>query len=312
MNKRALTVAGFVTLVAAVFVAAALGGKHDRFGPWENGAPLAGPVNTAAGEGCPMVSPNGKELYFASTRAGGVPGNAGNDIWISGRGKDGEPWGAPVNAGEPANSPASDYCPSPLKGSVFLFVSTRATDSNGTPTCGGADIYMLDRKGHEPAAAVNLGCTVNSAGAEWSPYLLKERGKTYLYFSSDGHGGEGGQDIFTSRKGKDGFETPIALETLNTASNDYRPNLSEDGLEIVFDSDRPGGAGATDVYSSTRASLHEDWDEASRITTGDVNSAAGESRASLSWDGKTLYFGSSRNGSSDIFSATRTKLGKDD
>jgi Tol biopolymer transport system component len=156
---------------------------------------------------------------------------------------------------------------------------------------------------------VNLGCTVNSKGAEWSPYLLRAQGKTYLFFSSDGFGGEGGQDIFMSRKGANGFEAPIAQSQVNTSFNDVRPNLRKDGLEIVFDSDRPGGVGATDVYSSTRATLHSRWDEAWPVTQGGVNSKAGESRASLSADGTTLYFGSSRNGGqSDIFSATRTKL----
>ena len=150
---------------------------------------------------------------------------------------------------------------------------------------------------------------MNSKGAEWSPYLLKADGKTYLFFSSDGFGGEGGQDIFMSRKGANGFEAPIAQNQVNTAFNDYRPNLRKDGLEIVFDSDRPGGVGATDVYSSTRASLHSRWDEAWLVTQGGVNSKAGESRASLSADGSTLYFGSSRNGGqSDIFSATRTRI----
>ena len=227
-------------------------------------------------------------------------------------GQHGEPWGEPVNAGEPINSAASDYCPSPGDGNVFLFVSTREVDSNDTPRCGGADIYMIEHKGHEPDKAVNVGCTVNSGGDEWSPYLLNEHGRTYLFFSSDGHGGEGKQDIFMSRLGKDGFETPIALESLNTEDNDFRPNLRKDGLEIVFDSDRPGSVGATDVYTSTRDSLDSDWADATRIDTGDVNSTAGESRASFSADGKTLYFGSARNGSSDIFSASREKLGKDD
>jgi Tol biopolymer transport system component len=144
---------------------------------------------------------------------------------------------------------------------------------------------------------------------EWSPYLLRARGKTYLYFSSDGFAGEGGQDIFMSRKGENGFETPIAQSQVNTPFNDVRPNLRMDGLEIVFDSDRPGGLGATDVYASTRASLHSRWDEAWLVTQGGVNSKAGESRASLSADGTTLYFGSSRNGGqSDIFSAARTRL----
>ena len=39
-------------------------------------------VNTAAHDGCPIESPNGKQLYIASTRAGGF---GKNDIWVADR-----------------------------------------------------------------------------------------------------------------------------------------------------------------------------------------------------------------------------------
>ena len=83
MTRRTTAVASIAILATAVFVAAALGSKHDRYGPWDNAAPLAGPLNTGAVEGCPMVSPNGKQLYIASNRSGGL---GMNDIWISERG----------------------------------------------------------------------------------------------------------------------------------------------------------------------------------------------------------------------------------
>jgi hypothetical protein len=307
MSMRTLVAIGLATSVAAVSVAVAVAATKDRYGPWEGAAPVAGQVNTAAMEGCPIVSPNGLGLYVASNRAGGVAGNTANDIWISRRADKTSPWGPPLNMGEPVNSAFSDYCPSPMRNGAFLFVSTRPADSNGTPSCGGADMYRLIRENGE-AKAVNLGCTVNSKGSEWSPYLLQVNGKTWLYFSSDGHGGEGGQDVFMSRLGSDGFGTPVALAPVNTEHNEFRPNLRADGLEIVFDSDRPGRIGATDVYTSTRATLHSRWDEAWHVSTGGVNTAAGESRASLSWDGETLYFG--RAG--DIYSASRSKLAGDD
>ncbi len=306
MSMRTLVAAGLATAVATASVAVALAGQKDRYSPWEGAAAVAGQVNTAAMEGCPIVSPDGLSLYIASNRAGGVAGNTANDIWIARRTDVSAPWGAPVNMGEPVNSASSDYCPSPMGDDEFLFVSTRPTDSNGTPSCGGADMYRLDRSGGV-AKAVNLGCTVNSKGSEWSPYLLQADGKTWLYFSSDGFGGKGGQDIFRSRLRAGGFEAPVEQPRLNTTYNEFRPNLRKDGLEIVFDSDRPGGIGATDVFSSTRATLHSNWDEPWPVTSGGVNSAAGESRASLSWDGTTLFVG--RAG--DIYTATRTKLGGD-
>ena len=292
-----------VVAVAAVAVTVAMGGSKHGYSPWGEATLVAGDgVNTPAAEGCPIVSPNDKELYFASTRAGGVSGNTANDIWVSHRTSKNGQWGPPVNMGEPVNSAASDYCPSPMEGNVFFFVSTRGGG------CGGADIYMLDDNGPGPDTAVNVGCTVNSSWAEWSPYLMRAGGQTYLFFSSDGHGGAGGQDIFMSKLGKDGFETPVAVSGgVNTSANEFRPNLRKDGLEMVFDSDRAGSPGSqTDVYSTTRESLDAPWGAVTPV--GSANTPAGESRASFSWDGTTLYFG--RAG--DIYSVSRTKNGGND
>lgn len=306
--SRSLAVLGVVTAFATVTVAVAVGGSTHGYSEWGTAAPVTGDgVNTAAAEGCPIVSPNDKELYFASTRAGGVTGNTANDIWVSHRTSKNGQWGPPVNMGEPVNSAASDYCPSPMEGNVLFFVSTRLADSNGTSRCGGADIYLLDDNGPGPDTAVNVGCTVNSSGDEWSPYLMRAGGQTYLFFASNGHGGAGGQDIFMSKLGKDGFEAPVAVPGgVNTAANEFRPNLRKDGLEMVFDSDRSGGAGATDIYSATRESLDAPWGAVTAV--GSANTAAGESRASFSWDGTTLYFG--RAG--DIYSVSRTKNGGND
>jgi len=78
------------------------------------------------------------------------------------------------------------------------------------------------------------------------------------------------------------------------------PNVSRDGREIVFASSRPGGFGATDVYTSTRRCADGTWRDPVNVGAS-VNTAAGESRPSLSGDGKRLYFG--RSG--DIFVSQR-------
>ena len=65
---------------------------------------------------------------------------------------------------------------------------------------------------------------------------------------------------------------------LNTAANDQMPNVSRDGREIVFSSDRPGTLGAMDVYRSTRSSATGAW--SAPVNVGPtVNTAAAETRA---------------------------------
>ena len=90
---------------------------------------------------------------------------------------------------------------------------------------------------------------------------------------------------------------------------DARPNVSKDGLEIVWDSNRTGGLGGQDIWSARRASTDAAWGPA--VHLNGLNSAANETRASLSWDGETLVFGSNRpgvEGAADVFVSQRTKV----
>jgi hypothetical protein len=80
---------------------------------------------------------------------------------------------------------------------------------------------------------------------------------------------------------------------------------------IVFDSDRPGTLGGSDIHTATRASTSDPWSTAPNLGPN-INTAAGETRATLSPGATNLYFGSTRpgvEGAADIFVATRTKTG---
>jgi hypothetical protein len=86
------------------------------------------------------------------------------------------------------------------------------------------------------------------------------------------------------------------------------PNVSADGLEVVFSSTRPTDArganafGSFDVYVSRRSSTKQRW--SAPVNLGpNVNTAGSETRATMSWDGRRLYFG--RDG--DIYTSNRVK-----
>lgn len=296
--------------LAAVAASAALAQGFTPWGAPVNAESIAGTsaeLNTSFQDGCPILSPDGLSLYMASNRPGGV---GGLDIWVARRASKSAPFGAPVNAGEPVNSSADDFCPSPMAGGWFFFVSTRAGG------CGDADIYVTRRAGTGWWQPLHLGCKVNSSGQEASPYLLTQKsGRVLLYFSSNRAGGFArdaatpDHDIYVSPLTLFGFAHAQLVPGLNTAQNDARPNLRLDGLEIVFDSDRPGTLGGPDIYAATRARVTDPWSAPANLGAP-INSPAGESRASLSWDGTSLYFGSTRpgvEGAADIFVATRTK-----
>lgn len=252
----------------------------------------SGNLNSAALDGCPFVAQRGDILYFASNRAGG---QGGLDIWFARRASDGG-WGEPTNL-TAVNSSANELCPMAHRdGRTLLFVSARAGG------CGGDDLYMTRR--HETKGwrtPQNLGCTVNSAANEASPSLLE----TELYFSSTRASGLG--DIYVSSFDGQAFGAPALASALSSGQDDFRPNVRRDGLEIFFDSNRPGGVGGLDIWTSTRTTASDSWSTPTNLGA-DVNSTVNDLRASLSWDGATLYFGSVRaggDGSQDIYVITR-------
>lgn len=129
-----------------------------------------------------------------------------------------------------------------------------------------------------------------------------------LYFSSTR---SGNSDIYVSALQPDGsFGVPLALSELNTSANEFRPHVRRDGLEIFFDSNRPGSENL-DVWTATRLTAAATWSDPVKLGSS-VNSPAGETRPYLSWDATTLYFGSTRadlgDGSTDIYIARRDKV----
>lgn len=301
--SRVATVMLSVLVLATLMTGPAAARWWSSWGPATNLASIPGTspeLNTPALEGCPIQSPDGLRLYLASNRTGGL---GGLDIWVAERDGVDAPWGAPVNLGAPVNSEADDFCPTPVRGKGLYFVSTRAGG------CGGADIYFTRRhptRGWEEPE--HLPCAEsggpNSAASAAGPSYFEDGGRAFLYFSA-------GPNIHVSERAADGTWGPaVPVPELNSAANDLRPNVSKDGREIVFDSDRDGGFGGFDIYSSSRSDVDAAWSAPVNLGSN-VNTEHAETRAAFSWDGRTLVFGSNRPGgagSSDLYMTTREKL----
>jgi len=298
-------------LLAVLTTAASAGGHPKPAAPEFNTASLVAEVSVPGfADGCPIESADGLSLFIASNR----PGTAGgNDIWAADRPSIGAPFSEPRNLGAPINTSSADFCPTPVLGRSLFFVSERPGDGTGPTPCGGGDIYLSRQS---PAggwsAPVMLKCAPegpNFAGGERSPSLVETSFGTFLFYSSNGSGGD--QDIYFSRLGRDGqFGPGKVVEELSTEFEDIMPNVRarEDGsFEIVFSSNRPtwgrgqAAFGMQDVYISRSWWLTGLWSAPKNL--GDtVNTAGVEQRSTLSKDGKRLYFG--RDG--DIFMSTRS------
>ena len=90
------------------------------------------------------------------------------------------------------------------------------------------------------------------------------------------------------------WSEPVRLsKNVNSEANDFDPVVSEDGLELYFSSDRPGGYGGWDLYVCRRDSIHDQWGPAENLGN-EINSPFGEEGPHVSADGKSIYFSADR------------------
>ena len=194
----------------------------------------------------------------------------------------------------------------------FYFISVRGGGQ------GDSDIWAAswDLTTGSWATPENIGGPVNSPSTETNPTLVDD-GQTRSIFFSDyldavppklRPGGKGGGDLWMStwNPGTETWNEPGNLSALNTEFNDAWQTLSADGQTMIFASDRPGGIGETDLWTSTRNAETGSWNAPTNL--GDeVNSVGFEGAPALSPDGSMLLFGSRRPGgfgSNDIWMTT--------
>jgi WD40-like Beta Propeller Repeat len=135
-------------------------------------------VNSAAWDGQPFVTADGRKLYFASDRIGGF---GGTDIWIAERMPSGA-WGAPRNAGPGVNTAGDEFSPFVEDATGRLFFASNNLGS-------GIDIFVIDAGS---ASRRVLPPPYNSEADDFTPFLL---GGT-LYLASNRPGGCGGYDLY--------------------------------------------------------------------------------------------------------------------
>ena len=160
-------------------------------------------------------------------------------------------------------------------------------------------------------AVLNLGASVNGPTFDGGPSLASDG--LSLYFASDRPGGAGGADLWIARRTAvaASFELPTNLgRNVNSDANESAPDISADGLVLVFDSDRPGGSGSYDLWITTRSTTDLPFGTPGNLGPG-VNSGESEGHPHLSADGLRLYFqgrGPGGFGDADVWMAIRARV----
>ncbi|MEQ8245143.1 MAG: OmpA family protein [Fulvivirga sp.] len=194
--------------------------------------------NTNINEGSLTFSPDGKTMVFARGNSGKRKGTADVNLFMSVL-RNGE-WLEPrmLNINNPGywdSSPAFSR-----DGRTLYFASNRPGGY------GGVDLYSAKRNARGRFFNVkNLGPEVNTTGNEMFPYISDDG---QMYFSSDGHPGFGGLDLFVARRSNGMIEVENLGEPINSNADDFGMFLFKADRGF-FTSNRDGGEGDDDIYT---------------------------------------------------------------
>jgi len=201
-------------------------------------------------------------------------------------------FGEPVNLGPTVNSPrdgmkGDDVPTSFSSDGLEMYFFSRRTGGQGL-----YDIWVTTRetKDDEWGTPMNLGPPVNSS--TWDGGACISADGLELYYSSMRSGGYGDWDIWMTRRAtkEDEWSTPDNLgPVLNTSGGDGPTWISPDGLELYITSNRPGGFGDWDIWTSRRATKDDPWGEPMNL--GPIVNSSACDWGTLSPDG-LLFFGS--------------------
>jgi outer membrane protein OmpA-like peptidoglycan-associated protein len=212
---------------------------------WSEAQPIPGFMNSSMNEGALSITPDGNTMYFTiCADKSDRPDFIGwCDIYYSEL-KNGI-WSSPKNLGAPVNTEAKETQPSISFDGKTLFYS-----SNRPGTHGKLDIWKStkneDGSWGEP---VNLGPKINSSQNEESPFIHAD--DQTLYFSSDGHLGMGGTDLYMAKRMPDlSFDSVKNLGyPINTSQNQRSLFINSSGTKAYFSSGLEEKENGMDIFS---------------------------------------------------------------
>ncbi|WP_258102886.1 OmpA family protein [Marinoscillum sp. MHG1-6] len=251
---------------------------------------LGANVNSEYIEHSPIISPDGKRLYFSRKYH---PDNVGGpedpeDIWMSEMDEATGEWKPAVNLGPPLNTEGPNFISSLTlvdgeevlilgnrygkKGRMYsgLSVSKKRGDTFDKPE----SIEIQNEYNYSPKADFFL------APSGQAIITSVERDDSY-----------GGRDLYVSFKNGDIWSEPLNLgDEINTAGEDFSPFLAQDGKILYYSTNGISGYGGSDIFVSMRLDdSWTNWSVPENLGAG-VNSAEDDQYFSIPSSGKHIYF----------------------
>ncbi|MBX2966777.1 MAG: OmpA family protein [Cyclobacteriaceae bacterium] len=257
-------------------------------------------VNTTYDEQNPVVSPDGRTLYFTVSNH---PQNVGGqrdpgDIWVSqwlGNG-----WSAPVHAGPTLNNRGYNAVAGFSSDGMRLYLLSHY-DPSGEVRTQGISVSRKSGAGWTNPENIYIPYFQNKSSIQSGHITADER---VFVYSAETYGTHGVEDIYISIKGNDGkWGEPRNLGSkINTQFQELSPSLSADGSTLYFSSNgRKQGMGSFDIYYSTRLDdSYHNWSEPVNLGT------------SFNSTGRELFFRSFEMLGYSLFTSTTNSDGYGD
>lgn len=266
---------------------------------------LSADVNSDYIEHSPIVSPDGKRMYFSRQyhpdNVGGV--DDAEDIWVSEMDPETGEWLPAKNIGGPLNNEGPN------------FISSISSD-------GGKEVMILgNRYGKKGRMYTGVSMSTYENGEFSKPENIEVDNEYNYSPNADfflASGGEalitsverddtyGSRDLYVSFKNDDGksWSEPMNLgNDINSSGEEESPFLAQDGRTLYFSSDGYSGYGGSDIYVSFKLDdSWKKWSAPENLGPG-VNKEGDEEYFSIPSSGQNLYFTRGEKGEdTDIFS----------
>ena len=248
-------------------------------GTMKNAELLNGDVNTKYHESNAVISADGKRMYFDRNDyfEGDYDKSASGINQINlyyAENIDGKGWSGVVSAPFNNNEYSTGHPALSQDGNTLYFVS----DMPGGK--GGSDIYMVAiNSDGSLGTPERLGDNINTEGKELFPYLDSNG---TLYFSSNGHMGIGGLDVFYAEAQGDGFGVVTNLgKGVNSSADDFAYKYDPTSQSGYVSSNREGGMGSDDIYMVEAVEIPCEVTIAVLVINENTNAAVAGARVDL-------------------------------
>ncbi len=257
-------------------------------------------VNSKGQEVAPVISPDGRLLYFTRSK---YPGNTGNpdkqDVWVSSLGAD-NTWGEAANLKAPINTDGDNAITgiSPDGKTVYLINVYRPDGS----MVDGLSKSVRTREGWSFPKECRIKNHYNDQKNNYTEFAFSAKGKV-MVLSVQRRDTEGNKDLYVSfLQPDDSWSEPKHMgSVINTPDNEWSPFIASDDKTLYFTSAGFSGFGSGDIYLSRR--LDDTW------TNWSEPENLGPAINTPLWDG---YFNIPASADYAYLSSIENSLGEED